>query len=73
MARQLQVSLGLAVYCVWIGMHEWLIALVVQRSGSPFLPLARFGPTHRRAFGIPAGEIYLRARIELKLLLNNGT
>jgi hypothetical protein len=40
------------------------------RTGSLF---ARFGPTHRRAFGIRAGEIYLRARIELKLLLNNRT
>ena len=35
--------------------------------------LAPVGPTHRRTFRVPAGEIYPRARIALKLLLNNRT
>jgi len=34
---------------------------------SPLSFLVRVGPTHRRAFGIPVGGIYLRARSEVTL------
>jgi hypothetical protein len=44
-------SASVRAYCVRIGKHEWPIARVVQRNESPFLPLARVGPTTPKQSG----------------------